>query len=69
MLKNDIGKKAGTIWRLLAENGELTLRQIGEFTGFRENVIYLALGWLAREKKIRVSNDERHIRVGLDHVA
>ena len=53
MYKNDIGINAGTIWHLLSENGALSIREIGELTNFREPFIYLALGWLSREDKMR----------------
>lgn len=53
MLKNDIGINAGVIWQLLSNEGALSITQIGEFTGYNEKNIYLALGWLFRENKIR----------------
>jgi hypothetical protein len=52
MLKHDIGINAGIIWNLLNEKGALTERKIGELTGFKEVMITMALGWLAREDKI-----------------
>jgi hypothetical protein len=53
MYKTDIGINAGAIWRLLSEKGELSVREIGEITHYRETFLLLALGWLAREDKIR----------------
>ena len=52
MLKNDIGINAGIIWKLLSEKGLLTIREIGEFTNFKDSMICYALGWLSRENKI-----------------
>ncbi len=52
MLKKDIGIDAGTIWRHLSEKGILSVRQIGELTNYRDGLILMALGWLARENKI-----------------
>ena len=52
MIKNDIGIDAGTIWYLLNEKGALSIREIGEYTSFRESYIYYSLGWLARENKV-----------------
>jgi hypothetical protein len=57
MLKDDIRINAGVIWSLLAEKGALSLRKIGELTSFRESYLYLAIGWLAREDKIRFFDD------------
>lgn len=53
MLTHDIGINSGIIWQLLSEKGALSIREIGEFTGFKASMIYLALGWLSREKKIQ----------------
>lgn len=56
---SNIGTNAGIIWHLLSNEGQLNIRKIGEFTGFKDASIILALGWLARENKIEiVSNNE-----------
>lgn len=54
MIKNEIGSNAGNVYKLLSQRGRLTLRKIGELTQGQEYVIYLALGWLLRENKISV---------------
>ncbi|MBK5720888.1 winged helix-turn-helix domain-containing protein [Dysgonomonas sp. Marseille-P4677] len=69
MIKNDIGLNAGTIWHLLSINEELSIRQIGEMTSYDGVMITLALGWLAREGKIRFSNKNDVLFVGLNHSA
>jgi hypothetical protein len=53
LYKNNIWKNAGDIFCLLADNGELNISEIGELTHYNEVSIFLALGWLAREDKIR----------------
>ncbi|MBB4036855.1 conserved hypothetical protein [uncultured Dysgonomonas sp.] len=53
MLKNDIGINAGVIWQILSEQEQLSLREIGELTNYKDVMIFYALGWLAREHKIR----------------
>jgi hypothetical protein len=53
-LKHDIGINAGAIWRSLSSKCALSIREIGEFTHFEEKMIILSLGWLAREDKIRL---------------
>ena len=67
MYKNDTGINAGAIWCLLSEKGELTIREIGEFTDFKEPFIYLALGWLLREDKIRFYDKNGVVYVELSH--
>lgn len=68
MLKNDIGINAGIIWQLLSDKGKMTIRQIGELTGFKEEFIYLSLGWLARENNIRFFTEEELVYVELLNV-
>jgi hypothetical protein len=65
MLKNDIGINSGVIWRVLFDNGALSVRKIGEFTGYQEKMIFLSLGWLAREDKIRFFEKNDSIQIEL----
>ncbi len=65
MLRNDIEVDALMIARLLSDSGTLTVRQIGEITGYREKMIILALGWLARENKIEFFEREETIYIKL----
>jgi hypothetical protein len=66
MYKTDIGINAGVIWRLLSDKGTLSIREIGEFTHYRESFLFLALGWLAREDKIRFYEKEGVLYVKLE---
>ena len=68
MLKNDIGIDAGVIWHLLSENGRLSVREIGEHTSYREGLIFMSLGWLARENKIRILDIDGRLFAELDNV-
>lgn len=65
MLKGDIGINAGVIWHLLCDKGALSIRQIGEFTDYKEIMIILAVGWLARENKIRFFMENEQIYIEL----
>jgi hypothetical protein len=58
MYKTDIGINVGVIRRLLSEKDALSIRKIGEFTHYRETFLFLALGWLTREDKIRFHEKE-----------
>lgn len=54
MLKQDIGSNAGDVYTLLSQKGKLSIRKIGELTYKRESEIFLSLGWLLRENKIKI---------------
>jgi len=55
MIKDDVGINAGNILSLLSDKGKLSIREIGEFTNYKDKVIFIALGWLLREDKISCS--------------
>lgn len=67
MLRDDIGINAGIIWNLLYEKGELSIMELCELTNYREDMISLALGWLAREDKIRFFEAENALCVELNN--
>lgn len=65
MLKKDIKDNAGIIWHLLLEKRILSIRQIEEYTGYKEVMIVLSLGWLAKENKVNFieRNENIHIEI------
>lgn len=48
-----IGNWAGIVWNVLNEEGALTVKDIKKNTKLREKDVYAALGWLAREDKVK----------------
>ena len=61
MIKNDVGMNAGKVYRLLCKKGKLSLREIGESTHSSELTIYLAIGWLLRENKINITEQNEKL--------
>jgi hypothetical protein len=53
----EFGFNAGRVWKALDMNGSLTEIQLMEETSLRENEVFAAVGWLARENKIRRDGD------------
>ena len=51
-LTNQIGEKAGIVWKLLETQGETNISTITKLTQIKIYDAYSALGWLAREDKI-----------------
>lgn len=51
------GGQAGTVWQILHERGSLTESELLALTHLSQPQLYAAIGWLARENKIRKEND------------
>ena len=52
-LTNEIGENAGKIWKLLDSQGKTDISTITKLTEMKVEDIYLAIGWLSRENKIK----------------
>lgn len=65
MLKKEIGLDAGVVWQLLFDRGRLSLREIGELSSLSDKRILLAIGWLARENKVILTENENQFYVEL----
>lgn len=59
-----IGENAGAIWGAL-QNGAQGLKALKKATKLKNEELYLALGWLAREGKICFSEAEADTIVAL----
>lgn len=59
-----IGENAGLIWNAL-QNGAQGLKALKKATKLKNDDLYLALGWLAREGKISIAEEEADIIVAL----
>jgi hypothetical protein len=54
---NEIGEVAGRVWRQLRAHGPQTPKAVAHAIGRNELEVQQAIGWLARENKIRPEND------------
>ena len=70
MLKAMIGADAGLIWQLLSERGSLSIDELKKLTGYREEYLYLSLGWLSREGKINYleKNDDLYVELSNSYI-
>ena len=57
MITTKIGENAGLIWNAL-EGGALTFKALKKATKLKNDELYLALGWLAREGKVSFTEGE-----------
>ena len=64
MLLEKIGISAGLVWASL-EKGELNVKAVKRATKLTEKDLHLALGWLAREGKVKFNEVEGELFVTL----
>jgi hypothetical protein len=62
-----IGDTAGKVWQVLEGKESLSVPQLKKATGADEKVLWLALGWLARENKISIAKNKASIKISLKH--
>ena len=53
----EIGENAGLIWRFLYNEGDFHINGLLSKLKINEKDIYSAVGWLARENKIKIKKD------------
>ena len=58
MLKEKAGEVAGKIWNALNGTEGLTAKQLKKATKLVDKDLYLGLGWLLREDKLLVDEQE-----------
>jgi len=60
-----IGDTAGATWKILEEQGPLSMAQLVKAVGQPRDTVMQALGWLAREDKICIQEEGRKRTVSL----
>ena len=54
-----IGDSAGVVWNLLAtDNKKMEYQELKEASGLNDKELSAAMGWLAREGKLQISNEK-----------
>ena len=51
-MKTKIGEMAGRVWKTLGEKEEVTVSKLPQILKEKGEIVYQALGWLAREGKV-----------------
>ena len=59
-----IGQNAGLVWGAL-QNGALELKALKKATKLKNDELFLALGWLAREGKLCFEENEADLCIAL----
>ena len=58
-LVQQVGETAGVVWHALADQGPLSLAKLVERVGGNRDLVMQAVGWLAREGKVEITETKR----------
>lgn len=58
-MSDTIGISAGLIWEYLEKNGATSVSKVTKETGVSKNDAQRAIGWLAKEGKLKFEMDKR----------
>ncbi|MGD1100752.1 MAG: winged helix-turn-helix domain-containing protein [Terriglobia bacterium] len=64
-IKEQVGVTAGKVWQMLNDLGPQTLAQLKKRLNGSGELVGFALGWLAREDKIDISQEKKGFKVAL----
>ena len=64
-IKYAVGETAGEIWQALSRDGPHTVAQLKKKVNGTGELVNFALGWLAREEKIEITQEKKIFRVQL----
>jgi hypothetical protein len=65
MNEEAIGKAAGDIWKLLAEQGPIPFRELARSLDEDRDLVAMAVGWLSRENKLSFQSTGKDLLLGL----
>jgi hypothetical protein len=65
MNEEAIGKVAGDIWKLLAEQGPIPYRQLAQNLDEDWDLVSMAVGWLGRENKLSFESKGKDLLLAL----
>jgi hypothetical protein len=60
-----VGDTAGKVWHMLNDHGPQTVAQLKKRLNGSGELLGFALGWLAREDKIDISQEKKSFKVAL----
>jgi hypothetical protein len=66
-MKRKIGEVAGRVWKILGEKEAVDISKLPQILQSKGEIVYQALGWLAREDKIDFLKKEGKTFVSLSH--
>jgi hypothetical protein len=60
-----VGETAGKVWHLLNDDGPQTSVQLRKRLDGSGELLSFALGWLAREDKVNITQEKKMVKVAL----
>ncbi|MDD5687749.1 MAG: winged helix-turn-helix domain-containing protein [Elusimicrobia bacterium] len=60
-----IGESAGKVWQVLNKKGQVEINAIKKATNLNDGSLYMALGWLAREGKVKFEQKQQKVYISL----
>ena len=66
-MKKVIGEMAGRLWKTLGEKDGVDISRLPQILKEKGEIVYQALGWLAKESKIDFHKKEGKTYVSLSH--
>jgi len=67
LMKTKVGEMAGRVWRTLGEREEVAVSSLPQMLKEKGEIVYQALGWLAKEDKIDFHKKGGKTHVSLSH--
>lgn len=64
-ISEQVGTTAGKVWHVLNDSGPQTVAQLKKKLNGTGELLSFALGWLAREDKIAISQEKKNYTVTL----
>jgi hypothetical protein len=64
-INGQVGETAGKIWHLLNDEGPQTFPQIKKKLDGSSELLSFALGWLAREDKVGITQEKKTLTITL----
>ncbi len=62
-IKYEVGETAGKVWHVLSDQGPQTLAQLKKKVDGKGDVLDFAIGWLAREDKVEITQEKKALRL------
>jgi hypothetical protein len=60
-----LAETPGKVWSFLRANGKVSLSALEKGVDAPRAMVFMAVGWLAKEGKVRLEQEERAVRVWL----